>query len=131
MLARCTRHRALAGAGAAQVPAGATYSITVSGAALATELRLLLVAEVEEGEEDVFEGQEESWEVESGVSRGRQLAPVGAPTDEDSCCGYQGRHHMDELQVIVQQPRQAGVTTAVFHQLNGSHCDWPFMSDVR
>ena len=32
---------------------------------LLVELRLLLVAEVEEGEED--EGQEESWEVESGV----------------------------------------------------------------
>ena len=32
---------------------------------LLVELRLLLVAEVEEGEEE--EGQEESWEVESGV----------------------------------------------------------------
>ena len=31
---------------------------------LLVELRLLLVAEVEEGEEE--EGQEESWEVESG-----------------------------------------------------------------
>ena len=35
VLARCTRHQALAGAGTTQVPAGATYSITVSGAALA------------------------------------------------------------------------------------------------
>ena len=34
---------------------------------LLVELRLLLVAEVEEGEEE--EGQEESWEVESGVGR--------------------------------------------------------------
>ena len=35
VLARCTRQRALTGAGAAQVLAGATYSITVSGAAYA------------------------------------------------------------------------------------------------
>ena len=34
---------------------------------LLVELRLLLVAEVEEGEEE--EGQEESWEVESGVGQ--------------------------------------------------------------
>ena len=34
---------------------------------LLVELWLLLVAEVEEGEEE--EGQEESWEVESGVGR--------------------------------------------------------------
>ena len=35
--------------------------------ALLVELRLLLVAEVEEGEEE--EGQEEGWEVESGVDQ--------------------------------------------------------------
>ena len=34
---------------------------------LLVELRLLLVAEVEEGEEE--EGQEENWEVESGVGQ--------------------------------------------------------------
>ena len=34
---------------------------------LVVELRLLLVAEVEEGEEE--DGQEESWEVESGIGR--------------------------------------------------------------
>ena len=34
---------------------------------LLVELRLLLVAEVEEGEEE--EGQEEGWEVESGVGQ--------------------------------------------------------------
>ena len=38
---------------------------------LLVELRLLLVAEVEEGEEE--EGQEESWEVESGV-QGEEVA---------------------------------------------------------
>ena len=39
VLARCTRQRALTGAGAAQVPAGATYSITVSSSAYAVRGR--------------------------------------------------------------------------------------------
>ena len=41
---------------------------------LLVELRLLLVAEVEEGEEE--EGQEEGWEVESGVGRVRERQPL-------------------------------------------------------
>ena len=40
------------------------------------ELRLLLVAEVEEGEEE--EGQEESWEVEGGVRRVKERQPCMA-----------------------------------------------------
>ena len=39
---------------------------------LLVELRLLLVAEVEEGEEE--EGQEESWEVESGEDQREDVA---------------------------------------------------------
>ena len=41
---------------------------------LLVELRLLLVAEVEEGEEE--DGQEESWEVESGVGRVKEKQPL-------------------------------------------------------
>ena len=40
------------------------------------ELRLLLVAEVEEGEEE--EGQDESWEVEGGVRRVKERQPCMA-----------------------------------------------------
>ena len=38
------------------------------------ELRLLLVAEVEEGEEE--DGQEEGWEVDSGVDRVKEKQPL-------------------------------------------------------
>ena len=41
---------------------------------LLVELRLLLVAEVEEGEEE--KGKEESWEVESGVGRVKETTPT-------------------------------------------------------
>ena len=41
---------------------------------LLVELRLLLVAEVEEGEEE--DRQEESWEVESGVGRVKEKQPT-------------------------------------------------------
>ena len=41
---------------------------------LLVELRLLLVAEVEEGEEE--DRQEEGWEVESGVSRVKEKQPL-------------------------------------------------------
>ena len=41
---------------------------------LLVELRLLLVAEVEEGEEE--DRQEEGWEVESGVSRVKEKQPI-------------------------------------------------------
>ena len=40
---------------------------------LLVELQLLLVAEVEEGEEE--DRQEESWEVESGVGRVKERQP--------------------------------------------------------
>ena len=43
---------------------------------LLVELRLLLVAEVEEGEEE--DRQEESWEVESGVGGVKQRQPCMA-----------------------------------------------------
>ena len=42
---------------------------------LLVELRLLLVAEVEEGEEE--DRQEEGWEVESGVGRVKERQPCG------------------------------------------------------
>ena len=41
---------------------------------LLVELRLLLVAEVEEGEEE--DRQEEGWEVESGVGRVKEKQPA-------------------------------------------------------
>ena len=41
---------------------------------LLVELRLLLVAEVEEGEEE--DRQEEGWEVESGVGRVKERQPL-------------------------------------------------------
>ena len=41
---------------------------------LFVELRLLLVAEVEEGEEE--DGQEEGWVVESGVDRVKEKQPL-------------------------------------------------------
>ena len=41
---------------------------------LLVELRLLLVAEVEEGEEE--DRQEEGWEVESGVARVKERQPL-------------------------------------------------------
>ena len=41
---------------------------------LLVELRLLLVAEVEEGEEE--DRQEEGWEVESGVGRVKEKQPL-------------------------------------------------------
>ena len=44
--------------------------------ALLVELRLLLVAEVEEGEEE--DRQEEGWEVESGVGRVKERQPCMA-----------------------------------------------------
>ena len=44
---------------------------------LLVELRLLLVAEVEEGEEE--DRQEEGWEVESGVGRVKEKQPRGWP----------------------------------------------------
>ena len=43
---------------------------------LLVELRLLLVAEVEEGEEE--DRQEEGWEVESGVRRVKERQPYMA-----------------------------------------------------
>ena len=42
---------------------------------LLVELRLLLVAEVEEGEEE--DRQEEGWEVESGAGRVKERQPCG------------------------------------------------------
>ena len=42
---------------------------------LLVELRLLHVAEVEEGEEE--DRQEEGWEIESGVSRVKERQPCG------------------------------------------------------
>ena len=41
---------------------------------LLVELRLLLVAEVEEGEEE--DRQEEGWEIESGVGRVKEKQPL-------------------------------------------------------
>ena len=47
---------------------------------LLVELRLLLVADVEEGEKE--DRQEEGWEVESGVGRVKEKQPRGWPWGE-------------------------------------------------
>ena len=59
---------------------------------LLVELRLLLVAEVEEGEEE--DRQEEGWEVESGVGRVKEKQPCGWRGDG---CEVRARLKLDPM----------------------------------